>query len=251
MGPGLFNGKSPEDMGIRFIHKSEILDSLQKIFGSKNKAMTAMGRKQFILSVVGAVAFSAGVNYLLKEVMFEQPERQGVQIGTRLSDNAPIMLMPGPIEPGKEKILLTIAGKTVMVLDEIGFPEEVDKQIKEAVAQGWKFNKEESFGRSFNIRALTYVQEGRPSMGFLKAGNRGFKILSRSKDHALATPKATGGIDLDRAKMQMNIHKEAAGVNMQFDPAMAERIRKEGFEGIEFTIQHIIPVDNLQQLLFS
>ena len=58
-----------------------------------------------------------------------------------------------------------------------------------------------------------------------------------------------GGIDLNRANMQMNINKEGAGVQMQFDRAMVERIKREGFDGLEFKIESIVPIANLPQLL--
>ena len=60
---------------------------------------------------------------------------------------------------------------------------------------------------------------------------------------------ARGGIDLDRAKMQMNINKEGAGVQMRFDPAMVERIKRDGFDGLDFHIQSIVPVSDLPLLL--
>ncbi len=64
-----------------------------------------------------------------------------------------------------------------------------------------------------------------------------------------AMTAAPGGIDLNRAKMQMNVRKEGAGVKMQFDPAMIERIKREGFDGLEFKIQSIVPVTDLPLLL--
>ena len=55
----------------------------------------------------------------------------------------------------------------------------------------------------------------------------------------------TGGIDLDRNKMQMNVHKKDNGVQMTFDKGLVERIKRDGFDGLEFTIQSIKPVANL------
>ena len=65
-------------------------------------------------------------------------------------------------------------------------------------------------------------------------------------DSAMTTK---GGIDLNRAKMQMNVRKEGAGVQMQFDPAMIERIKRDGFDGLDFKIDTIIPITNLPMLL--
>ena len=61
--------------------------------------------------------------------------------------------------------------------------------------------------------------------------------------------QAPGGIDFNRANMQMNVNKEGPGVQMTFDPATVDRIKREGFDGLEFRIQSIIPVTNLPQFL--
>lgn len=68
-------------------------------------------------------------------------------------------------------------------------------------------------------------------------------------DNAMGTDFTKGGIDLNREQMQMNVQKEGKGVQMQFDPAILERIKKEGFEGLEFKIQSIQPVSNLSHFL--
>ncbi len=64
-------------------------------------------------------------------------------------------------------------------------------------------------------------------------------------DEAMAGP---GGIDLDRAQMRMNVRKQGTGVAMGFDQAMAERIQKQGFDGLEFQIQSIVSITNLPVL---
>ena len=64
-----------------------------------------------------------------------------------------------------------------------------------------------------------------------------------------STMEAPGGISFDRAQMQMNIRKEGQGVQMKFDPAMVARIRRNGFEGVDFEIESIIPIVNLPQFL--
>ncbi|MDO8675846.1 MAG: histidine phosphatase family protein [Candidatus Omnitrophota bacterium] len=73
------------------------------------------------------------------------------------------------------------------------------------------------------------------------------KYKERKPDQAMAT--TPGGIDFNRAKMQMNVRKEGAGVQMQFDPAMIERIKREGFDGLDFKIDTIVPITNLPMLL--
>jgi len=63
--------------------------------------------------------------------------------------------------------------------------------------------------------------------------------------------KENGGIDLDRSKMQMNVSKDAAmgGVRLNFDPAQIARIKRDGFDGLEFKIESIVPVMNLPGIL--
>jgi hypothetical protein len=72
-------------------------------------------------------------------------------------------------------------------------------------------------------------------------------ILFEAADGAMAP----GGIDLDSAKMEMNVSKDSGGVSMQFDPALADRIKREGFDGLKFNIYSILPVSDLKALLFS
>ena len=61
---------------------------------------------------------------------------------------------------------------------------------------------------------------------------------------AIRKPNAAmrGGIDLDRAKMQMNVNKQGEGVQMRFDRAMIQKIKRDGFDGVEFRIDSILPV---------
>ena len=54
-----------------------------------------------------------------------------------------------------------------------------------------------------------------------------------------------GGIDLDRNKMRMNVSKDGHGVQMQFDQKLIAQIKAEGFEGLDFQIQSIVPIINL------
>ncbi len=51
-----------------------------------------------------------------------------------------------------------------------------------------------------------------------------------------------GGIDLTRTKEKIIVSREGQGVQMQFDPAMLERIQREGFDGLEFQIESIVPI---------
>ena len=64
-----------------------------------------------------------------------------------------------------------------------------------------------------------------------------------------------GGIDLDRARMQMNIKRDPSaspqddGSAFKLDPDVIEHIRRQGFDGLEFKIDTIIPITNLPILL--
>ncbi len=39
--------------------------------------------------------------------------------------------------------------------------------------------------------------------------------------------------------MQMNVKKEGPGVQMTFDPAMVERIKREGFDGLVAAVPRV------------
>ena len=58
-----------------------------------------------------------------------------------------------------------------------------------------------------------------------------------------------GGIDLDRANLDLSVQKEGNGVKMNFDPAMAAQIRREGVSGLVPVILNITPVTNILPLL--
>ncbi len=56
-----------------------------------------------------------------------------------------------------------------------------------------------------------------------------------------------GGIDLSHNHMY--ISKDGQGVYTRFDPAMIARIKRDGFDGLEFHIQSIVPITDLPMLL--
>ena len=72
-------------------------------------------------------------------------------------------------------------------------------------------------------------------------------IIKSRMDAALIA--SNGGIDFNRSHMQMNVRREGQGVQLQFDPALIARIRREGFDGLDFKIQSIVPVTDLRLLL--
>jgi 6-phosphofructokinase len=61
--------------------------------------------------------------------------------------------------------------------------------------------------------------------------------------------KDPGGIDFNGSKMRINIRKTSDGVPVRFDPAMMARIRREGFDGLNFQIEAIELVTDLPLLL--
>ncbi len=83
------------------------------------------------------------------------------------------------------------------------------------------------------------------------------QTLESLPDEAMAS--SPGGIDFNRAKMRMNINKEGPGVQWQFsakggsasggNPALIDRIRHEGFDGLDFHIERIMPVKDLHLFL--
>jgi len=106
------------------------------------------------------------------------------------------------------------------------------------------------------IRGITYYSEekfpgdktkinGRTGI-YLRGGDGA--IMVKNSDNAMQVEK--GGIDLDRSKMQMNVSKDAGlgGVQVNFDPAQIARIKRDGFDGLEFKIESIVPA-NLSVIL--
>jgi hypothetical protein len=59
----------------------------------------------------------------------------------------------------------------------------------------------------------------------------------------------TGGIDFNANQMNMNVSKEGNGVGVNFDSAMVEQIRRNGFEGFVPVIINIQPLQNIRLLL--
>ena len=77
-------------------------------------------------------------------------------------------------------------------------------------------------------------------------GRSNFPDKSTLVQHILPV---NGGIDLDRARMRMNVHKAGPGIKIRFDLAMVERIKRDGFEGVDFQITKIKFVNDLPFLL--
>jgi len=95
------------------------------------------------------------------------------------------------------------------------------------------------------------ADEGGDMTLYLAALRLGVRLPEDSSGPDKAQLSQNGGIDFDRSKMQMNVSKDAAmgGVRPKFDPAMIQRIKRDGFDGLEFKIESIVPVTNLPQIL--
>ena len=61
----------------------------------------------------------------------------------------------------------------------------------------------------------------------------------------VAKPHREGGINLDTSQMSLNVQKAGIGVEMNMDPAMIERIRKEGLDGLTPVIFRITPITSI------
>jgi len=116
------------------------------------------------------------------------------------------------------------------------------------IAGKWGYKFEEKNGyMNISGKINWKFWQDRNTSGFLEVVDHFLEDLQAeiaSRDWAMK-----GGIDFNGAHMRMNVHKEGAGVGMQFNPAMIARIRQEGFDGIDFQIQSILPAKDLRLLL--
>jgi CheY-like chemotaxis protein len=150
---------------------------------------------------------------------------------------------------GAEALALLNSGeKFVFVLSDLQMPgmdgEELVKRIRQS-------------GTSYaNIKMLIQTGSLRPNTERMAEGSN-VRVISMAIDPeeliitiASELDKALtvrGGIDLSRS--QLHVSKEGAGVQMPFDQAMVARIRREGFDGIDFQIKSIVAVADLPALL--
>ena len=62
--------------------------------------------------------------------------------------------------------------------------------------------------------------------------------------------RTKGGIDLNTSNgMQWKVSKDGAGVEMNIDPAMIERVRREGIDSLSPVIFRITPVTSIWPLV--
>jgi hypothetical protein len=113
-------------------------------------------------------------------------------------------------------------------------------------------------GLDINSRAYSkkydYVKDPRLDPAHqekLRSGLSNLKhlILGGSLDNPgrWATP---GGIDLNPSNMGLSVSKDAqGGVTVTFDPALVERIRKEGVQSVVPVIINIVPISDIRPLL--
>jgi len=79
-------------------------------------------------------------------------------------------------------------------------------------------------------------------------------LKGRLADYAMngslaTTPQNLGGIDLNTQGMDWKIGKDGRGVEMNVDPAMIERIRREGIDSLSPVIFRITPVASIWPLM--
>ena len=137
-----------------------------------------------------------------------------------------------------------------LVITDNQYPLEDDGFI--IVDQG--FRLEEELRRVFSDLPvlLTSVRDlsnmaSQKGINFVLKENLKVVMQQIAQDLAMAAKMTPGGIDLDRNKMQMNIKRD--GPTIKIDQAVIERIRREGFDGLEFKIQSMVPVTNLPLIL--
>ena len=67
--------------------------------------------------------------------------------------------------------------------------------------------------------------------------------------HADINTSKTGGIDLNTSNgMQWKVSKDGNGVEMNIDPAMIARIRREGIDSLSPVILRMTPVSDIWSL---
>ena len=99
-----------------------------------------------------------------------------------------------------------------------------------------------------------YVFTGRDGSGrvvvFSGSGIGNGTVLTVADRAALAqTPFTRGGIDLNTSNgMQWKVNKDGNGVEMDIDPAMIERVRREGIDSLSPVVLRITPVADIQSL---
>ncbi|MBF0619670.1 MAG: hypothetical protein HQL19_05830, partial [Candidatus Omnitrophica bacterium] len=97
----------------------------------------------------------------------------------------------------------------------------------------------------FNTQAQLETLGGN-ILSFLLARNHELLEMSGNSESAMAVD---GGINLDRANLNLGVTKDGHGVEMNFDPAMAAEIREKGVSGLVPVILKITPVINILPLL--
>ena len=71
----------------------------------------------------------------------------------------------------------------------------------------------------------------------------------RGGQWAVANPEAPGGIDLNTQGITWKVSKDGKGVEMNVDPAMIERIKREGIESLTPVIFRITPIQSIWPII--
>ena len=100
---------------------------------------------------------------------------------------------------------------------------------------------------------LTALAEKEKTKGFLDDGEikRTIEIIAESRKSDLAmesVDRTPGGIDLNISD-GMRVRKEGDGVKLIVDPAMIERIKKDGIDSLSPIIYKMIPITSIWSLL--
>jgi transcriptional regulator with XRE-family HTH domain len=99
--------------------------------------------------------------------------------------------------------------------------------------------------RNGDYKHLTIIQEA------IAEARAKIKIARAKNDEAMSVePNLKGGIDLNTSNgMQWTVSKDGKGVEMNVDPAMIERVRREGIDSLSPVIFRITPVTSIWPLV--
>lgn len=84
-----------------------------------------------------------------------------------------------------------------------------------------------------------------PDEGIKQSAKDALKLADTALINSQEQIVQKGGIDLDSAKMQLNVSKQGQGVKMEPDQAIIDQIKLKGFDGLEFTISSVEAVPDL------
>jgi hypothetical protein len=130
-------------------------------------------------------------------------------------------------------------------MENVGY-EEIFKRIETADYQGALRLVEHALNQ-IQLKTGVRSKDQRKLVGILADLERRLQELGAvSSDEAMIH----GGIDLNATNMSLSVSKDAqGGVTVTFDPALIDRIRKEGVRSVVPVIINIVPVADIKPLL--